>query len=573
MADGFNSAFLFGAALPVPVDRFTHVNPIDLLPRRLGSSNTNRANKARQRSNSGVSHASHPPLEQARSAEGAVVGQDTPPHAQAQAQAKHQQATPSSSPTASPEVASISAFAGFFNTPGASLSKSSLALQSGIHESRYAHDPSSHPTPPRPQDGGKLQRTTSSMTTYAPRTASLSSNSGTTSLSARTTTSTDATHSDDNLISAKPFVLRNGRTYLSDTTLPYPLPTDLTELHRQSMRTLLMIQIFGAPVTSRKFEKKPPQRVLEVGCGSGFWSMMCHRYFKSRGHNIISFTGIDIAPVAASTTNNGIEAVKPDAEMKWKFVSHDIRNGPWPLPSEEYDLIMAKDMSLAIPNSRSQETFDEYIRLLRPGGVLEIWESDHLIRMLRPHVPGTRQSGDEAEEYESANKLGAYVINANTPLAAPLNVFLVEYNQWLSRALEARDLSPVPCTLVGPALLQESEMLTSLKSKRLAVPLSELRWERDGSASKDGKERLSQGKHDKRTLTASQDALRRTALLTVVQQVQALEPVLREVSSKSQDEWDSWLGKMMGDLMSESGTSWGECLEVGAWCTTKRMTK
>lgn len=300
---------------------------------------------------------------------------------------------------------------------------------------------------------------------------------------------------------------------------------------------------------------------------------MCHRYFKSRGHENISFTGIDIAPVAASTTNNGIEAVKPDAEMKWKFVAHDLRNSPWPLPSGEYDLIMAKDMSLAVPNSQNQEAFDEYIRLLSPGGVLEIWESDHLIRMLRPHVPGTKQAGDEAEEYEAANKLGAYVINANTPLAAPLNVFLVEYNQWLSRALETRDLSAVPCTLVGPALLQESEMLTSLKSKRLAIPLSELRWERDRPASRDGKERLSQGKHDRRTLSAGQDALRRTALLTVVQQVQALEPILREVSSKSQDEWDSWLGKMMGDLMSESGTSWGECLEVGAWCATKRIMK
>jgi hypothetical protein len=64
--------------------------------------------------------------------------------------------------------------------------------------------------------------------------------------------------------------------------------------------------------------------------------------------------------------------------------------------------------------------------------------------------------------------------------------------------------------------------------------------------------------------------LRRTALLTVVQQIQALEPVLREVSGKSQDEWDTWLGKMMNDLVRENGTSWGECLEVGAWWAKKR---
>ena len=78
-------------------------------------------------------------------------------------------------------------------------------------------------------------------------------------------------------------------------------------------------------------------------------------------------------------------------------------------------------------------------------------------------------------------------------------------------------------------------------------------------------------KVEKKTLTAGQAALRKTALMTVVQQVQALEPALREVSGKSQDEWDVWLGKMMSDLMNESGASWGECLEVGAWWAKKKQ--
>lgn len=112
-----------------------------------------------------------------------------------------------------------------------------------------------------------------------------------------------------------------------------------------------------------------------------------------------------------------------------------------------------------------------------------------------------------------------------------------------------------------------------MRSRRLAVPLSEVRWEREGvGAVVTGDDR---GKHaapptEPRTLTAGQSALRATALLTVVQQVQALEPILRKASGKSQDEWDVWLGKMMGDLMGEGGTSWGECLEVGAWWASKK---
>ncbi|KOS21954.1 Demethylmenaquinone methyltransferase [Escovopsis weberi] len=378
------------------------------------------------------------------------------------------------------------------------------------------------------------------------------------------------------------FVQRNGRSYFSDPTNPYPLPTDITELHRQTMRTLLMIQLFGAPTSCSTLIKKPPTRVLEIGCGSGFWSMMCHQYYKARGYSGISFTGIDIAPLAPETSQG------MDGEMNWKFIQADLLQWPWPLPSGEYDFVMAKDMSLLCRNLENQNFIDEYIRILKPGGVLEIWDSDHLVRMLRPHEPAA-VSGEDADEQLAAASLGAYVVKANTPLSAPLNTYLVEYDQWLNTALQSRQLSAVPCTLIEPLLRQESEVLGDVRSRRLAIPLSDVRWEREGvggvitkdgksspdSRGKDGKEGWEgreQGtiKADKKALSAGQMALRQAAMSTVVQMVQALEPMLREASGKSQDEWDVWLGKMMGDLINDGGTSWGECLEVGAWSARKK---
>ncbi|KFA53502.1 hypothetical protein S40293_06543 [Stachybotrys chartarum IBT 40293] len=445
----------------------------------------------------------------------------------------------------------------------------------GVEVPTLAENAVLNTTPHHDQESSKFSLTSRHMNASFARSESISSASAATSLSTRTmTTDPSATGEKDN---SKPFVQRNGRTYFNDPTLSYPLPIDLTELHRQCLRTLLLIQVFGAPVCSPALIKKPPQRVLEVGCGSGFWSMMCHRYFKGRGHSGISFTGIDIAPLAPGSANMPSDGVKPDRDMKWTFVQHDLRQRPWPLPSEEYDLVMVKDMSLATPNMQYQAFVDEYLRLLRPGGTLEIWESDQTIRMLRPHVPGS-SSNDDSEEQEVASSLGAYVMTPNTSLSAPLNTFLVEYNHWLSRALESRELSAVPCTIIGPMLLQESEELTEVRSRRLAIPLSEVRWEREGVGgvvTKDGKSyvemkgKAPHQKVEKKSLTSGQAALRKTALLTVVQQAQALEPILREVSGKSIDEWDVWVGKMMGDLMSESGTSWGECLEVGAWWARK----
>lgn len=471
------------------------------------------------------------------------------------------------------------------------------------------------------------------------RAESVSSVAGTT-ISSRTFLSSDPLPNPDQLANnqARPFVVRNGRTYISDPTLSYPLPVDLEEIHRQTLRTLLLLQIFGKPICSPEFADQPPKRILEVGCGSAVWSMLCYKHYKKLGQaDGISFTGIDIAPLAPPSTSGNSDGsdgrrsnrassssatlsaaggggatsssgMHPDPSMNWRFVQHDCRKFPFPFADASFDLIMCKDISLMTTTTMQQNLIDEYIRLLAPGGAIEIWESDHTLRMLRPHVPEYLQNssapaaGEDApvgteeaaaadekspEELEAAEaaRLGAYVMTANTPLSSPLNHFLVEYNAWLSKALEARCLSSMPCTLIGPIMLQEAEALTGMGNKRLAVPLSEVRWEREGVGgvvTKDGKAFIStkssfsnladgaNGGGGGKQLSPEAMALRRTALTTVVQMIQSLEHVLREVSGKSQDEWDAWLGKMMNDLVRENGTSWGECLEVGAWWAKRR---
>lgn len=444
----------------------------------------------------------------------------------------------------------------------------------------------------------------------------------------------------------KPFITRcNGRSYLSDPTLPYPLPVDLHELHRQSLRSLLLFQLFGGPVCSPSFANKPPTRVLDVGCGYGFWSLMCHSYYSRKGHTNIHFTGIDIAPmggIAGTPPTHGLSPapkdrtstsaeLPPDKNMRWDFVQHDLRNKSLPFPDEEFDLIMAKDLSLAIPTYHFQFLIEEYIRILKPGGTLEVWECDHPIRMLRPHVPDaplattscstpsvshegcssmasrsekTASEGNlssttggasssaaakKSDHEKEVAELGAYVISNNTPLSGPQNNYLIEYNGWMNKYLEMHKLLAFPCANLGAILIQEP-LLTNNGSKRLAIPLSEVRWEREGVGgvvTKDGKSYIDTSKAigkaaatkrgnesadpDKKvkSLSAGQLALRQTALQTVVQFIEGVEPALREVSGKKKDEWDVWMDKLMKELMEKDGTNCGECLEVGAWWARK----
>ncbi|KAH8665124.1 hypothetical protein BGZ60DRAFT_379264 [Tricladium varicosporioides] len=400
-----------------------------------------------------------------------------------------------------------------------------------------------------------------------------SSISSTTASSALTTITSSEPPPTDALLT-KPFARRNGRRYLRDMTLPYPLPCDLTEIHRQTLRTMLLCQVFNGPVCSPAFNVKPPKRVLEVGCGTGFWSVMCHRHFSQRGFTSINFTGIDIAPLAPRMDS--------DDDMNWRFVQHDLRRTPLPFRDDEFNLVMVKDLSMVTPTTGMQQSLmDEYLRILKPGGTIEIWDGDHSLRMLLPHAPpSTKEDEDDSEDEEQVhtNAMGTYTLTPQTPLATPQNQYLMDYNGWISKALEARKLTPMPCTTMRPMLLQEDENLAEIDSRRLAIPLGEVRWEREGvggavTQGTNGHAISSKGKtreSDKKMLTAGQAALRRTALLTVVQMIESLEPILREASGKGQDEWDRWQGNMMNDLLKNNGTSWGECLEVGAWWARKK---
>ena len=358
-----------------------------------------------------------------------------------------------------------------------------------------------------------------------------------------------------------PFELRHGRRYLRE--LPYPLPVDLHEIQRQDLQTLLCSRVFGKLVCSPNLKKKALERVLEIGCGSGYWSAMCHEYFASLGAKDVSFTGLDVAPLAPDLKKQGVN---------WSFVQHDLRRFPIPFEDEHFDLVMMKDMSLVMPEGMaSQKLIDECIRVLREGGTLEIWESDHVLRSLLPHPPAPMK---QQVEQEAATKTATFLVAAGTPFAPAQNKYLQQANAWIHEALNRRKLPPMPCSRIGPILYQEPESLANFGSRRVAIPLGELRWEgakhsRHPSDVPKGKPKVSE--KGQKALTLDQAAIRQTALISVLQFIENLEPLLKEASGKNTDEWSNWWASMMADLLDPSQASLGgECLEIGAWWATKR---
>ncbi|KAL1303852.1 hypothetical protein AAFC00_000308 [Neodothiora populina] len=374
---------------------------------------------------------------------------------------------------------------------------------------------------------------------------------------------------------ANPFELRHGRRYLRD--LPYPLPCDLAETQRQNMRTMLGMTVFGkaccAPI---KPKATGTLKVVEIGCGAAYWSATCHDWLASVGITNVSFTGIDIAPLAPDLNKQGV---------KWRYIQHDLRRLPWPFEDEEFDLVMVKDMSLAVPiGIATQQFVDETIRIIAEGGILEFWESDHTLRCLRPHPPPP--PGMLKPEEAAAISTKTYLISPGTPFAPAQNKYVINSNSWISDALDDRRLTSAPCARLLNMLYQEADTLTDIGVRRVAVPLGELRWEKDRSEETrkdarpddddDEKPRKGKGRASDdaltsiSTLTPDQAALRYTALVSVLQKIESLEPILKDVSGKNSEEWSRWWASMMSSLLDQHNGSSGEVLEVGAWWAIKK---
>lgn len=350
-----------------------------------------------------------------------------------------------------------------------------------------------------------------------------------------------------------PLIRNHDRTYFRDPENPYPLPCDFAEIHRQTLRTMMLLQVFGGPFCTPTLDDKVPERVLEVACGSGIWSNLCHDYFARRGHANVSFTGIDIVPVAPDLRKQGVN---------WQFKRQDIRKSRLPYPDNYFDFVFIKDAGMC-PSSPSQQAsgLSEPLRILKPGGTLEVWDSDLVFRSLLPNPAPARKLASKEQDIAAAT--ATYTFSPATPFTKAQNKFLQDYNSWAETAFDRRKLSALPCATIGMSFTSDVDAFEAVDSRRIAIPLGEIRWEKDGK-NKDGSGRAH------KTLTEEQSAIRRTALITVIQMIEGMEPILMEASGKTMDEWERWWAAMTADLLQKGGLASGECLEVSAWWGRKK---
>ncbi|KAF8246491.1 hypothetical protein K440DRAFT_487066, partial [Wilcoxina mikolae CBS 423.85] len=391
---------------------------------------------------------------------------------------------------------------------------------------------------------------------------------------------------------------RNGRKYYNDDYTPYCLPCDVKELSRQTLWHELSRVLWGGFSSIDFSVEKIPDSVLELGCGSAIWSACMADEFAKMGRSDVKFTGMDVVDVRMDM--KGVD---------FKFVKHNLLTNPFPFEDNAFDFVFCRDMTLCYPSKKMYiDIISEILRIVKPGGLLEIQCSDYTIRTLQ------RSSASYAPG------IGAYEITSTTQFNSNSeNTFIQQWNDRITKALVKRDLPPVPCTLVGASFLGE-EGMTEVHSKRLALPFDTVWWEspnadstsessssmcsnrrstsgssmesfsstskqfprkRGGSisASSYHHHHFSSNKGSSTSgdcglypspLTDEERAIRHLAKLTFAQLIEALEPILREADDKNLDEWDGWYRDMMRSWFEGNGLRNGECMEFGAWTGRKK---
>ena len=162
-------------------------------------------------------------------------------------------------------------------------------------------------------------------------------------------------------LSSAPFRYVNGRRYHSDESIIYPLPCDIPELNRQNLKHHLYKEVFGSWHMA-DFSDRIPNKVLDIGCGTGIWIGSMHDEFAARGRDDVKFVGIDIVPVHA-----------PMPGVDFTFVRHDATKLPLPFKDDEFDYVFVRDLTLAVPDAAIQsDIVTEVLRILKEGGIIEI---------------------------------------------------------------------------------------------------------------------------------------------------------------------------------------------------------
>jgi SAM-dependent methyltransferase len=161
------------------------------------------------------------------------------------------------------------------------------------------------------------------------------------------------------------FRYEHGRRYHAYAEGKYPVPNDEAEMDRldlqhHAFRLTLDGKLYRAPIPDNV------QNVLDVGCGTGIWSIE----FADE-HPAARVLGTDLSPIQPAQVPPNCEFLIDDCEQEWIF-------------HNQFDYIHTRAMVAAVKNWT--RFFEQAYANLKPGAWLECQEIAFPIRCMDPGV-------------------------------------------------------------------------------------------------------------------------------------------------------------------------------------------
>ncbi|KDQ57325.1 hypothetical protein JAAARDRAFT_35950 [Jaapia argillacea MUCL 33604] len=148
--------------------------------------------------------------------------------------------------------------------------------------------------------------------------------------------------------------------------VPYPLDYSNDLLDFDVWSHLYVRSLLNTGLTIHPLDP-PPTRVLDLGCGGGFWIINAAKEWTET-----TFVGLDI------------KKIQPDLDMFANYSSiaprvqwvHRNLLERLPFPPDEFDFVRICGIGLGVPEDEWQDLLEEVYRILKPGSYLEIVEDD-----------------------------------------------------------------------------------------------------------------------------------------------------------------------------------------------------
>ncbi len=159
-------------------------------------------------------------------------------------------------------------------------------------------------------------------------------------------------------------------TQSAPTPIPYALPNNPHEINRLDFQHYMLRYVLEANYLA-PLAPEQVNTILDVGCGTGRWIYEMAQQFP---HSRLV----------------GIDHVLPDTKLHFPltctFQQYNVLNG-LPFPNNQFDYVHQRLLVLALPLARWPFVLQELVRVTRPGGWIELVESDGIFT----HVgsPGT----------------------------------------------------------------------------------------------------------------------------------------------------------------------------------------